>query len=162
VISVAVEDLKVTYQTAEKALAAEFVIRNTGGRQAQGRAVVVLSAGEEAAMPRLTLPPVPLKDNRPRGNRGRRFSISRFMRLQMQRKVAEPGLRYDSADVFVFDMQGQLLQEKTFRVAVSIPEPAPAVPAAAAPPAKPAEEQPAERPAANSILAIPAKSGQEP
>lgn len=156
VVSVAVEDLKVSYQVSEQSLATAFVIRNTGNTQAQGRAVVVLSSTDDDAAPRLTLPPVPLQNNRPRGNRGRRFSITRFMRLNLQRKVAEPGLRFDAADVFVFDMQGKLLQEKTFAVAVSIPAAKPAAPA------KPAADQPAASPAANTILSIPANNGQEP
>jgi hypothetical protein len=161
VVSVVVEDFKVAYQAAAKALTSTFVIRNTGNSQAQGRAVVVLSTGDEGATPRLSLPPVPLKGNRPHGNRGRRFSISRFMRLKLERKVAEPGLRYDSADVFVFDMQGKLLREQTFTVAVEIPAPEPEAPAATVTPEEPAAEQAVE-PDASSILAIPANSGQEP
>ena len=188
VVSVAVEKLKVAYQVSEKALSTEFVIRNTGSTQAQGRAVVVLSSSEEQTSPRLSLPPVPLKNDRPRGNRGRRFSITRFMRLNLKRKVAEPGLRFDTADVFVFDMKGKLLQEKTFEVAVKVPEAAPPKPAPVAPPPKPAPvasppepvvatpppnpaaaaqpPQPAaSEPAAdqtnNSILAIPSNSEQE-
>ncbi|MDJ0803732.1 MAG: hypothetical protein QNI97_12730 [Desulfobacterales bacterium] len=186
VVSVDVDKLKVDYDRAAKALSAGFVVRNTGNRQAQGRAVVVLSSSSGEGTPRLSLPPVPLKDDRPRGNRGRRFSITRFMRLKLKRKVAEPGLRFDTADVFVFDMQGKLLQEKTFEVAVSIPaaEPPPAAAAppvapaapdppmpAAAPPEQPAAPDPptpteAPAPAANatgnSILAIPSNSEQEP
>ena len=55
------------------------------------------------------------------------------MRVKLQRKVAEPGLAFDTADVFVFDMQGQLLQEKTFEVAVRLPAEAPAASTGAAP-----------------------------
>jgi hypothetical protein len=162
VVSVALEDLKVSYQESEKSLATAFVIRNTGTVQAQGRAVVVLSSKDDDAAPRLSLPAVPLQNDRPRGNRGRRFSITRFMRLSLQRKVAEPGLRFDAADVYVFDMQGKLLQEKSFAVAVSIPAAAPAAPAPAVRPENPAADQPVASPAANSILAIPPNNGQEP
>ena len=138
VIGVAVDKFKVAYQEAEKSLAANFIIRNTGNTQAQGRTVVVLSQKDSTTTTRLTLPPVPLRDNRPRGNRGRRFSITRFMQVKLQRKVAEPGLQFDAADVFVFDMQGKLLQEQTFEVAVRIPEEKPPAPAVAPPPAEPA------------------------
>ncbi len=138
VIGVAVDKFKVAYREAEKSLSANFVIRNTGNTQAQGRTVVVLSKKDDTATPRLTLPPVPLRDNRPRGNRGRRFSITRFMQVKLQRKVAEPGLQFDAADVFVFDMQGKLLQEETFAVAVRIPEEKPPAPAVALPPSEPA------------------------
>ncbi len=192
VISVGVEKLKVDYDQSAKALSAGFVVRNTGNTQAEGRAVVVLSSSQGGTVPRLSLPPVPLKNDRPRGNRGRRFSISRFMRLKLKRKVAEPGLSFDTADVYVFDMQGKLLQEKTFEVAVTIPtpppppppappvQPEPPSPAAVAPPPPPAIPAPAApapaapapattAPAApsidqtgNSILAIPSNSEQEP
>ncbi|MBL0713533.1 MAG: hypothetical protein JJV98_07500 [Desulfosarcina sp.] len=161
VISVSVENFKVVYQGSEKTLSTDFVIRNTGTAQAQGRAVVVLYSKAKDAAPKLTLPPVPLRNDRPRGNRGRRFSIVRFMRLNLQRKVAEPGLRFDTADVFVFDMQGKLLQEKTFEVAVSIPTEKPPAPAAAVSPDEPPAPGPVENPAANSIIAIPSNSGQE-
>ena len=174
-IRVGVEKLKVDYDRAAKALSARFVIRNNGNTQAEGRAVVVLSSSEGEGVPRLSLPPVPLKNDRPRGNRGRRFSISRFMRLSLKRKVAEPGLRFDTADIFVFDMKGNLLQEKTFEVAVTIPaaetpppapappvQPATAPPTATAPPSQPAAPAPAADQTSNSILAIPSKSEQEP
>ena len=193
VIGVAVDKFQVGYQETEKSLTADFIIRNTGNTQAQGRTVVVLSKKDNATAPRLTMPPVPLRDDRPRGNRGRRFSITRFMKVKLQRKVAEPGLQFDSADVFVFDMQGKLLQEQTFEVAVSVPEEKPPAPVAAEPPAEPAapvaaeppvepaapdaaeppvepaatapdqnpDQIPKQIPAGNSILAIPANSGQE-
>ena len=191
VVSVVVDKFKVTYLETEKALAADFIIRNTGNAQAQGRTVVVLSSKADTTTPRLTLPPVPLRDDRPRGNRGRRFSITRFMQVKLQRKVAEPGLQFDAANVFVFNMQGKLLQEKTFEVAVRIPEEKPPVPAAVAAPAASAapgpdqtpdpnpnqgqnpdqnpdqnldqtpDQNPEPNPVANPILAIPANSAQE-
>jgi hypothetical protein len=151
VIGVAVDKFKVGYRETEKSLTANFIIRNTGNTQAQGRTVVVLSKKDNATAPRLTIPPVPLRDDRPRGNRGRRFSITRFMQVKLQRKVAEPGLQFDSADVFVFDMQGKLLQEETFEVAVRVPEEKPPAPAAVqppvAPPAPAAAQPPVEPPA---------------
>lgn len=173
VIGVAVDKFKVAYQEAEKSLVADFIIRNTGNTQAQGRTVVVLSEKDNTATPRLTLPPVPLRDDRPRGNRGRRFSITRFMKVKLERKVAEPGLQFDSADIFVFDMQGKLLQEKTFEVAVRIPDEKPPAPAAAVSPVEPAAPEPDQKPeqnpeqtseqypVANPILDIPANDGQE-
>jgi hypothetical protein len=179
-IRVGVEKLKVDYDQAEKTLSAGFVVRNMGDAKAEGRAVVVLSSSQGEAATRLSLPLVALKNDRPRGNRGRRFSISRFMQVKVKRKIAEPGLRFDTADVFVFDMQGELLQEKTFEVAVTIPTPPPpaakppvqpeaAAPAAAAPPRQPAAPAPAATDPAptagetsNSILAIPSNSEQEP
>ena len=189
VMRVGAEKLKVDYDQAAKALSAGLVVRNTGNTQAEGRVVVVLSSSQGGAGPRLSLPPVPLKNDRPRGDRGRRFSISRFMRLKLNRKVAEPGLSFDTANVYVFDMQGKLLQEKTFEVAVTIPtpppptppappvQPEPPAPATVAPPSPPAtpgsttsatEEPapaapaPASDQTSNPILVIPSNSEQEP
>jgi hypothetical protein len=161
VVSVTVEKLEVAYQVSQKALATEFIIRNTGSARAEGRAVVVLSTAEGANTPRLSLPLVPLQNDRPLGRRGQRFSITHFMRVKIQRKVAEPGLKFDTADVFVFDMQGKLLQEKTFAVALVIPDAKPPEPAAAVSPAEPAVPEPIASPASNSILAIPSNSRQE-
>lgn len=162
VLGVAVEKLEVAYLGSEKVIASEFTIRNTGNTQAKGRAVVVLSAGEDGNAPRLSLPSVPLNNGRPQGGSGSRFAIKRFMRLKIQRKVVEPGLTFDTADVFVFDMQGKLLQTKTFAVTLQTPEAKPSEPATAVSADKPAVPEATEPPASDSILAIPSNSRQEP
>lgn len=160
VVSVSVEDLEVDYKPSEKAIATEFIIRNTGNIQAQGRAVIVLSTVAGGTAPRLSLPRVPLDNGRPQGSHGSRFVIKHFMRLKIQRKMAEPGLTFDTADVFIFDMQGKLLQEKTFAVALRIPAPKPAT-AAAVSVDEPEGPEATGAPASNSILAIPSGSRQE-
>ena len=162
VVGVAVEKLEVAYRGSENVIASEFTIRNTGNTQARGRAVVVLSAGQDDNAPRLSLPRVPLNNGRPQGGSGSRFAIKRFMRLKIQRKVAEPGLTFDTADVFVFDRQGKLLQTKTFAVTLQIPETKPSEPATAASADKPAVPEATAPPASDSILAIPSNSRQEP
>ena len=161
VIGVTVEKLEVAYQRSEKAIASEFTIRNTGNDQAQGRAGVVLSGKKGSNTPQLSLPAVPLRDGRPQGKGGSRFVIKNFMRLKIQRRVAEPGLNFDTADVFVFDMQGKLLQTKTFAVTLQTPEEKPPEPAAAVSADNPAVPKAAEPPASNSIIAIPSNSRQE-
>jgi hypothetical protein len=158
--SVTVEKLDAVYQPSDKAIATEFTIRNTGRTPAQGRAVLVLSTAADATAPQLSLPSVPLNHGRPHGDRGSRFAIKHFVRLKIQRKVAEPGLAFDKADVFIFDTQGQLLQEKTFAVALRIPDAKPPEAAAdSAPP--PGASETLARPIPNSILAIPAGNNQE-
>ena len=159
-LSVTVEKLDVVYQPSDKAIATAFTIRNTGRTPAQGRAVLVLSAAADATAPRLSLPSVPLNHGRPHGDRGSRFAIKHFVRLKIQRKVAEPGLAFDKADVFIFDTQGQLLQEKTFAVALRIPDAKPPE-AAAESGSPPGASETLARPIPNSILAIPAGNNQE-
>jgi len=117
-----VEGLKVAYQTDTETIEAQFIIKNTGQGPAGGRAVVVLHTEEGQSALRFALPSVQLRDGRPIGNRGRRFSISRFMTLKLDRKFAEPGTRFTSAMVFAYSLEGKLLLEKEFDVALDIPE----------------------------------------
>jgi hypothetical protein len=116
------ERLKVSYQPESETIKAQFVIKNTGQGQAGGRAVVVLHTADEPTALRFALPSVPLREGRPRGNRGRRFSISRFMTLNLERKFAEPGTRFVRADIFAYSLEGKPLLEKTFDVSLEIPE----------------------------------------
>jgi len=131
------EGLKVLYRPQTQTVEARFVIKNTGDVPAGGRAVVVLETKEGPSQIHLALPTVPLRDGRPVGNQGRRFSISRFMTVELERKFAEPGTQFAGAVVYAYTTEGRQLLEKPFAVTLAIPEeekaPAPeaAVPAAA-------------------------------
>jgi hypothetical protein len=105
-----------------KRLKHEFVIKNTGQGSAGGRAVVVLHTEEGRSQLRFAVPSVPLRDGQPIGNRGRRFSISRFMTLTLKRKFAEPGTQFVRASVYAYTLEGKKLLEKTFDVTLTIPE----------------------------------------
>lgn len=133
-LQVDVEGLKLAYQADTETIEARFIIKNTGHGPAGGRVVVVLHTEEGASALRFALPSVPLRDGRPIGNRGRRFSISRFMEMNLQRKFAEPGMRFANAEVYAYSLEGKPLLEKTFDVALDIPEKK-APPAAATSPA---------------------------
>jgi len=117
-----VEDLKLAYMTDTENIEAQFVIKNTGQGSAGGRAVVVLHTEEGRSPLQFAVPSVPLRDGQPVGNRGRRFSISRFMTLRLQRKFAEPGTQFVRASVYAYSIEGKKLLEKTFEVALTIPE----------------------------------------
>lgn len=129
------EGLAVDFRADTETIAAQFVIKNTGDIRAEGRAVVVLETEAGSSQLRLALPTVPLRDGRPLGNRGRRFSISRFMTVDLERKFAEPGTQFVGAVVYAYTLEGRSLLEKPFSVTLSIPEkePAPAAVPAAAP-----------------------------
>jgi hypothetical protein len=151
-IEVVVDRFEADYHEDQQTLVTRFVLRNTGESHAEGRTVVVMRANDGLD---LTLPPVPMRDDSPLGSRGRRFSIARFMTMELERQVAEPGLRFDTAEVFVFDNQGALLMQKAFDVAVSVPAPRATKSKAgvALPPAPPQTS--------NSILPIPVQPSQE-
>lgn len=117
-----VEGLKVNYRADTENIEAQFVIKNTGQGSAGGRAVVILHTEEGRSPLRFAMPSVPLRDGQPVGNQGRRFSISRFMTLSLQRKFAEPGTQFVRASVYAYTLEGKKLLEKTFDVALTIPE----------------------------------------
>lgn len=116
------EGLKVVYRPDTQTIEARFVIKNTGDVPAGGRAVVVLETEEGPSQVRLALPTVPLRDGQPLGNQGRRFSISRFMTVELERKFAEPGTQFTGAVVYAYTLEGRRLLEKPFAVALAIPE----------------------------------------
>lgn len=117
-----VEGLKLAYLADTENIEAQFVIKNTGQGSAGGRAVVVLHTEEGRSQLRFAVPSVPLRDGQPVGNRGRRFSISRFMTLTLQRKFAEPGTQFVRAAVYAYTLEGKKLLEKTFDVSLTIPK----------------------------------------
>jgi len=116
------EGLKVAYRAETETITARFVIRNTGQGPAGGRAVVVLQTEEGRSQLRFALPSVPLREGRPIGNRGRRFSISRFMTLKLERRFAEPGTNFVRAVVYAYTLEGRQLLDKTFQVNLVVPE----------------------------------------
>lgn len=128
-----VEGLKLAYLADTENIQAQFVIKNTGQGPAGGRAVVVLQTEEGRSQLRFAVPSVPLRDGQPIGNRGRRFSISRFMTLTLKRKFAEPGTKFVRASVHAFTLEGKKLLEKAFDVSLTIPEKAAAPEAAIVP-----------------------------
>jgi hypothetical protein len=117
-----VEGLKLAYRADTETIEAEFVIKNTGQGSAGGRAVVVLHTDEGASPLRFALPSVPLRNGQPLGDHGRRFSISRFMTLTLERKFAEPGTQFVRAAVYAYTLEGKPLLEKPFDVTLAIPE----------------------------------------
>jgi len=117
-----VEGLKLAYLTGTENIEARFVIKNTGKGSAGGRAVVVLQTEEGQSQLWFAVPSVPLRDGQPVGNRGRRFSISRFMTLTLKRKFAEPGTQFVGATVYAYTLEGKKLLEKTFDVPLTIPK----------------------------------------
>jgi hypothetical protein len=116
------EDLKITYQADNEMIEARFVIRNTGQVPAGGRTVLVLHTEKGRSQVHLALPTVLLKDGRPLGNGGQRFSITRFMTMSLERKFAEPGTRFVGAVMYAYSLEGDLLLEKPFDVTLDIPE----------------------------------------
>jgi hypothetical protein len=140
------ESLKLAYMAETETIEAQFVIKNTGQGSAGGRAVVVLHTEEGRSQLRFALPSVPLREGRPIGNQGRRFSISRFMTLSLQRRFAEPGTRFARAVIYAYTLEGRQLLAKPFDVSLDIPEKKVSSEAAAEPAHRPVSPLPTAAP----------------
>ena len=119
-ISVAVENFKVSLESGNKNLNAQFKIKNTSkGAQplkVAGRIVVVLK-GEDLSIDQwLVMPAVGLAGDRPSGKRGRSFSIQRFYTLNFTSKAPNYSDQFETAAVYVFTKTGELLLEQNFSV----------------------------------------------
>lgn len=117
--AVEIEKLTLSLDAADRRIAARFMLRNSGANPVEGRSVVVLRTdGDEVWQ---TLPEVSLADGKPRGDRGRRFSIRRFMNVKLDGDVVARGVRLATAEVYVFSEEGRLLNEKRFAVDLEVP-----------------------------------------
>ncbi len=120
IISVAVENFKVSRESGNKNLNAQFKIKNTSkGTQplkVSGRTVVVLK-GEELSIDQwLVMPSVGLAGDRPSGKRGKSFSIQRFYTMNFTSKAPNYSDQFETATVYVFTKTGELLLEQNFSV----------------------------------------------
>ncbi len=125
---VEVGNFEARFQEDRSRLEVTYTLKNLGSTKAEGRSVAVLTTDATGKNSRLPLPRVWLEDGKPRGNRGRRFSIRRFMRVNMDREVDAPGARIKEAEVFIFADSGEMLTRKTFPLDLKLPEKKPSSP----------------------------------
>jgi hypothetical protein len=118
VISVAVENFKVSRESGNKNLNAQFKIKNTSTapQRAAGRIVVVLKGDDLQVDQWLVMPAVALAGDKPSGKRGKSFSIQRFLTMNLTSKAPHYADQFQSAAVYVFTSTGELLLERDFSV----------------------------------------------
>jgi hypothetical protein len=118
VISVAVENFKVSRESENKNLNARFKIKNTSAepQRVAGHAVVVLKGNDLQKDKWLVMPAVALAGGKPTGRRGKSFSIQRFRTMSFTSKAPNHSDQFQTAAVYVFTKSGQLLLEKDFSV----------------------------------------------
>ena len=116
VISVAVENFKVSRESGNKNLNAQFKIKNTSTapQRAAGRIVVVLKGDDLQVDQWLVMPAVALAGDKPSGKRGKSFSIQRFLTMNLTSKAPHYADQFQSAAVYVFTSTGELLLERDF------------------------------------------------
>ena len=119
-ISVAVENFKISRESGNNNLNAQFKIKNTSkGTQppkVSGRIVVVLKGEDLSTDQWLVMPAVGLAGDRPSGKRGRSFSIQRFYTMNLTSNAPNYSDQFETAAVYVFTKTGELLLEQNFSV----------------------------------------------
>jgi hypothetical protein len=118
-LSVAVENFKITPRVDENLLRVEFKIMNTSpdSQRVSGHAIVVLKADQVQQNRWLTIPRIPLTNGKPTGRqRGYSFGINHFKTMRLKTNLPKSPEIYQSAIVFVYTGQGELLHEQEFPV----------------------------------------------
>ena len=125
VISVAVENFKVSRESENKNLNAQFKIKNTSPepQRVAGHVVIVLKGNDLQKDKWLVMPAVALAGGKPTGRRGKKFSIQRFRTMSFTSKAPNHSDQFQTAAVYVFTKTGELLLEQDF--SVNLPPPAP-------------------------------------
>ena len=127
---VSIEEFNVSHEGASDTYRVKFVIRNTGSdsNKVSGSTAVILKQLNTQPDEWLTLPTLKLSEGLPTGDKkGQYFSIVNFKPVGFRVKsTIEPQL-FNSATVFVFDNNGNLLLEKNFSINIQenifIPKP---------------------------------------
>jgi hypothetical protein len=145
VFSVAVANFKISRESNNQYLSAEFRIKNTSSEQqrVEGHAIVVLKGDDLLKDQWLVMPAVGLAGEKPSGKRGKRFSIQRFRTMNFTAKAPDHSDQFETAAVYVFTRSGEPLLEQDFEVKLPpIPVTSPTEPATEAV----IEETPASQP----------------
>jgi hypothetical protein len=118
VISVAVENFKVSRESDNKDIDVQFKIKktSTAPQKVAGRIVVVLKGDDLQVDQWLVMPAVGLAGGKPSGKRGKSFSIQRFHTMNFTSKAPNYSDQFQTAAVYVFTKTGELLLEQDFSV----------------------------------------------
>jgi len=145
-LSVAIDNFQISNRSEDNRLIVEFKIKNTSpnSRRVSGHAIVVLKGDHTNWLP---IPWMPLVDGRPTGlQRGHSFGINYFKTLRLTTRSPEFPEKYQTAAVYVFTRNGELLLGKGFPVKLPPSKPKVAKPAPALHAIPPVSTSPALEP----------------
>ena len=154
-LSVAVESFNVLNHTDDQRLKVIFKIKNTSpnSQKVSGHVFVVLKGEQTKWLP---IPWTPLVDGRPTGKqRGHSFGINYFKTMRLSTRSPKFPEKFETASLYVFTRQGELLLEKGYPVKLSPnkPQAAKPLPGVQAIPAETAKPLP-------GVQAIPAETAK--
>jgi len=115
-LKVAIENFQILSQSDDKRLNILFKIKNDSpnSRKVSGHTIVVLKGDQTSWLP---IPWVPLVDGRPTGKqRGHSFGIKYFKTMRLSTQSPQFPEKFETASVYVFTHEGELLQEQRYPV----------------------------------------------
>jgi hypothetical protein len=157
-LSVALEDFQILPQPARNLLRFQFKIVNTsaGFPRVAGHTMVVLKSDQTSPAKWMAIPAMTLVDGKPTGRqKGHSFGINHFKTMRFSANYPKFPDRYQTAAVYIFTDQGELLLERDFPI--TLPTPGNEKPAASSPSTEASSATP---PPASA--AAPAESDQGP
>lgn len=118
-LSVAIENFKASTEADENLLRVQFKIKNTSpnSQHVSGHAIVVLKGEQIQQNKWLTIPRMSLSDGKPTGRqRGYDFGINHFKTMRLKTNLPSSPEIYQSATVFIYTRNGNLILEQDFPV----------------------------------------------
>lgn len=161
-----IQQFKVNYDGARNILKASFRIYNASKPKTplSGRSVVVFKKQDEPPLQWLSVPRVPLVDEKPGGKQGKAFKIHNYRTMEFRAYGLKQPIHYNTAVAFVFSAEGDMLvsEELSFSIPYQ-PPPKPEVKIPAPPaPSKADEVQQPVSPPAGPASATEKGQGIEP
>lgn len=99
-----------------------------------GRMILVLKQSGSSPKGWVSLPSVPLAEGKPTGKNGQAFTVQNYRTLDFKLYKQRPPFDYDTATVFVFLSNGELLLSRDFSLKIEVPPTATPAPEVEAPP----------------------------
>ena len=118
---VALSRFELEYNTSRTILRARFRVNNTGPRSSPiaGRCVVILKNEKMNSEKWLALPGGAMSNGKPHKEQGQPFKISRFKTMEIEASVKTDPSVFDTAVVYIFGMDGDVLLEKAYPIHLS-------------------------------------------
>jgi cell division protein FtsL len=121
-LSVEVEEFGITLQPSSQSLQVQFKVKNTtpNSQRVSGHVIVILEDAAVAPKQWIAIPPMELVDGKPTGKqRGHRFAINHFRTMRLTANIPDSPDRFQTAAVYVFAGNGELLLEKDFPISLT-------------------------------------------
>lgn len=122
-----IRNFKVSYDNRQQILEAAFRIYNMSKpkKTLSGRTVVVFKALDDPPIHWATVPVVPLRDGKPTGKNGKSFRINNYRTEHFKTLRGKYSAEYNTASIYIFTHQGELIANKEMAFNVDYSPPAP-------------------------------------